>query len=397
MIVMLTNSAPLLYRTCNVSLSDTHGFFTKPFSMRDKTMKKSLIALAALSTLAGTAFAQTAITIYGVVDAGIVYDNSSARNWKLDSGNQSGSRIGFKGSEDLGGGMSAIFNLENGFNSDNGTLGQPTPTNASRLFGRQAWVGLKAGFGSVKLGRQLSPLYVAMDQIDPFRIGLAGNAQRAFGYGLYNTDPFLRIDNAISFSVPDMSGITGSVIYGFGEQAGAFANGRTAGLGLGYANGPINVQFAYQDSNTITLTGVSSAGATTATSLSNAFGTSADLRTLLVGGYYDFGVAKAHLAYADTHVDTAATSTKDRNWMLGISAPLGGAGTVMASWNRNDIRDIASGKSNQYAIGYSHALSKRTNLYTSIGYTKNDSNVNLNAAGNGQSDRLFNVGVRHLF
>ncbi|QDZ30627.1 porin [Noviherbaspirillum sp. UKPF54] len=352
-------------------------------------MKKSLIALAVLSSLAGTAFAQTNITVYGVVDAGVVYDNNGAgRNWKLDSGNQSGSRIGFKGTEDLGGGLSALFNLENGFNTDNGTLAQSNAT-TTRLFGRQAWVGLKGGFGSVKLGRQLSPLYVAMDQVDPFRIGLAGNAQKAFGYGLYNTDPFLRVDNTLSYSLPDMSGVTGTVSYSFGEAPGAFADGRTAGVGLGYANGPINVQFAYQRSNTVALAG-SQATAFAAT------GATPDLRTALLGGYYDFGVAKAHLAYGDTKID-GPTSLKNRNWLVGVSAPVGGAGTVMASWNRNDIRDITGGKSNQYAIGYSHALSKRTNLYTSIGYTRNDSNVRLNAATNGDSDRLFNIGVRHLF
>lgn len=356
-------------------------------------MKKSLIALALMGAFAGTAFAQTNITLYGVVDAGIVYDNggdAAGRAWRLDSGQQSGSRLGFKGTEDLGSGLSAIFVLENGFNTDVGTQAQ-----GGRLFGRQAWVGLKGGFGSVKLGRQLSPLYTALDQIDPFRIGLAGNAQKAFGYGLYNTDPFLRTDNTLSYSAPDVGGFNGTVSYAFGEQAGAFSNNRTAGLGIGYANGPINVQFAYQDSKTVTLTGGSTT-APTATALSTVFGGTPDLRTALIGGSFDFGMAKAHLAYADSRAETGTATLKDRNWMLGVSAPVG-AGNVMASWNRNDIRDISGGKSNQYALGYTHALSKRTNLYTSFAYTRNDSNVRLNSFGNGESDRLFNVGVRHLF
>lgn len=356
-------------------------------------MKKSVIALAVLGTVTGAAFAQTNITIYGVVDAGIVYDNNgdpAGRTWKLDSGNQSGSRLGFKGTEDLGSGLSAIFTLENGFNSDNGTLAQSNAT-TTRLFGRQAWAGLKGNFGAVRLGRQLSPLYTAMDQIDPFRIGLAGNAQKVFGYGLYNTDPFLRIDNTLSYSSPDISGFSGIVSYGFGEVPGAFANNRSAALGLAYATGPVNVQFAYQKSNTAGLPG------TAPGSLGAVFGTVADLRTALIGGYYDFGVAKAHLAYADSKVDSGPSSLKNRNWLLGVSAPVGPAGTVMASWNRNDVKDISAGKSDQYAIGYTHALSKRTNLYTSIAYTKNDDNVRLNAFANGESDRLFNVGVRHLF
>lgn len=356
-------------------------------------MKKSLIALAVLGAFAGTAFAQTSITIYGIVDAGVVYDNNgdpAGKTWRLDSGNQSGSRLGFRGIEDLGSGLSAIFTLENGFNSDNGTLAQSNAT-TTRLFGRQAWVGLKGNFGAVKLGRQLSPLYTAMEQIDPFRITLAGNAQKAFGYGLYITDPFLRIDNNLSYSSPDVSGFSGIVSYGFGEVPGSFANNRSAALGLGYAAGPVNVQFVYQKSNTVGLPGA------TPGTLGAVFGAAADLRTALIGGYYDFGVAKAHLAYGDTKVDSGPASLKDRNWLLGVSAPVGPAGTVMASWNRNDLRDIPSGKSNQYAIGYTHALSKRTNLYTSFAYTRNDSNVRLNAFTNGEGDRLFNVGVRHLF
>lgn len=357
-------------------------------------MKKSLIALAILGAFTGTAFAQTNITIYGIVDAGIVYDNNdpAGKTWRLDSGIQSGSRLGFKGTEDLGGGLSAIFNLENGFNIDNGTLGQSTPT-TSRLFGRQAWVGLKGGFGAVKLGRQLSPLYTAMYDVDPFHIGLAGNAQKAFGYGLYNTDPFLRIDNTLSYSSPDISGFNGIVSYGFGEVPGAFSNNRNAALGLAYVSGPINVQFVYQDSKTVTLPG------TTPGSLGAIFSPIANLRTAFIGGYYDFGVAKAHLAYADSKADSTVTSAslKNKNWLLGVSAPVGPVGTVMASWIRNDLSDISDGISNQYAIGYTHALSKRTNLYTSVGYTKNDRNVHLNSVVNGESDRLFNVGVRHLF
>lgn len=374
-------------------------------------MKKSLLALAVLSAFAGAASAQTNITVYGIVDAAVTYDNSGAgRNWTLDSSpaggtNQSGSRLGFKGTEDLGSGTSAIFLLENGFGADDGTLKQ-----GGRLFGRQAWVGLKADFGEVKLGRQLSPLYSALDQVDPFRIGFAGNAQRAFGYGLYGSDPLARIDNSVSYSITT-SGVTAIVDYGFGEQAGAFSNNRTVAAGVGYANGPINVQLVYQSSNTVGLaTGATTTtaaaagspavvfGATTAgTGIGATTAASDRLRTAFIGGYYDLGVAKVHLAYGDTKVDSTAGSVKDRNWMLGVSAPVGPAGNVMASWNRNDVRDIAGGKSNQYALGYTHALSKRTDLYTSLAYTRNDSNVRLNSTAIGQSDRLFNVGVRHLF
>jgi predicted porin len=352
-------------------------------------MKKSLIALAVLGAAAGAASAQNNVTVYGVVDAGIAYTNNgnpAGKTLSENSGMQSGSRLGFKGSEDLGGGLSAIFTLENGFNVDDGTMG-----NGGRLFGRQAWVGLNGDFGTVKLGRQQTALYGALLQVDPFQINLAGNAQKVFGYGLYAADPLSRTDNTVSYATHNIAGFSGSLSYGFGEKAGDNSAGRNIGVGAAYANGPINVQFAYQKSNTAALTG---APATT-------FGAaSADLKAAFIGGTYDFGVAKAHLAYADNKIELAGTSQKDRNWLLGVSAPVGAAGTVMASYVRNDVKDIDQGKSNQYALGYSYAMSKRTNLYTSYSYLKNDNRVSLNAytgATGGESVRLFNVGVRHQF
>ncbi len=353
-------------------------------------MKKSLVALAVLGAFAGAAYAQSSITVYGVVDAGVGYrkdGNPAGNTFALESGQQSGSRIGFKGREDLGGGLSAIFTLESGFNLDDGTSGQN-----NRLFGRQAWVGLAGNFGTVKLGRQQTALYSALSTIDPFGIGLAGNAQRVFGYGLYAADPLSRTDNTLSYTTANYGGFSGSLSYGFGEKAGDNNANRNVGVGAQYVNGPINVQFAYQKSNTALLTGQVTTG------LGLAADTQADVTAALIGGTYDFGIAKAHLAYADNKIELLGQDVKDRNWLLGVSAPVGQAGTVLASYTRNDIKDLNQGKSDQYAIGYTHALSKRTNLYTSYSYTKNDENVRLNGAfANGESVSLFNVGVRHAF
>ncbi|KIF81166.1 porin [Noviherbaspirillum autotrophicum] len=351
-------------------------------------MKKSLLALAVLGAFAGAASAQTNVTIYGVVDAGIAFDNGSkdaGKIWALQSGQQSGSRLGFKGTEDLGGGLSAVFTLENGFSVDDGVQGQ------GALFGRQAWVGLQGQFGSVKLGRQYTSIYNALNVIDPFGINLAGNAQKIFGNGQYATDRLQRVNNTISYTSNNYSGFTGGVNYGFGEVAGSNTTGRDVGVALSYVNGPINVQYAYNKSTANpTATGTNA-------------GTVTDLTANFIGATYDFGVAKAHVAFADNKSDTVGTSTKDRNWLLGVSAPVGAAGTVMASWIRDDVKDVAGAKTNLYAIGYSHALSKRTNLYTSFGYTKNDTAASLSEYGStgtqtaGESDRLFNVGVRHTF
>lgn len=349
-------------------------------------MRRKIFGLALL-TVSGVALAQTNLTIYGVVDAAITYDNNVSapdgdRTWRLQSGQQSGSRIGFRGREDLGGGLGAIFTLENGFNIDDGTLGQ-----GNRIFGRQAWVGLNGGFGEVRLGRQQTPLYYALNEIDPFKINMAGNSQRIFGSGLYLSDPLNRSDNTVTYATPSFGGLGVSVGYGFGETPGDTSTGRQLLAGASYVNGPINLQFAFQGARDATL-------ATSAAALATGV---ADLRTAFLGGSYDFGMAKAHLGFAETRIEPlAGDEVKNRNYLVGASVPLG-AGTVLASYIRNDARDIDEGKSDQYAVGYTHPLSKRTNLYTSYSYTKNDDAVRVNAFAPGESGHIFNVGVRHQF
>jgi predicted porin len=341
-------------------------------------MKKSLLALAVLGAFAGAASAQTNVTIYGVADVGISRNDSGAATndttWSMDSGIQSGSRLGFKGTEDLGGGLSAIFTLENGFGIDNGALGQQGASfsnpAANRLFGRQAFVGLSGGFGTVKFGRQFTPIFQALDSIDPFGTGLAGDISRVFSaYGV-------RMDNTINYSM-SAAGFSGQLAYGVGEVAGNTSGSRQIGLGLGYGNGPINVQFAYHDAN-------------------NAADTS-DMTTVLLGGTYDFRVVKAHLGLAQNETDAAGVTTaKSRDLMLGVSAPVG-AGTVLASFVRKDNRLVGNADADQWAIGYTHGLSKRTNLYTSYSRTKNDAGSALNSAGAGLDSNVFNVGIRHKF
>lgn len=120
-------------------------------------MKRSAIALAIIDLVSETAFAQTNVTIYGIVDLGVKYQAGLSPNghvWSLASGQQYGSRIGFRGTEDLGGGLSADFVFENGFNADDGSF-----NNGGRLFGRQMWAGLKGDAGAVYLGRQYSAIY----------------------------------------------------------------------------------------------------------------------------------------------------------------------------------------------------------------------------------------------
>jgi predicted porin len=355
-----------------------------------RIMKKALIAIAVLATLSNAAFAQNNVTIYGVVDAGINIDKQAAgKTWALQSGQQSGSRLGVKGKEKIGGGLSTIFALESGFAIDDGSL-----LLGGRLFGRQAWIGLDGSFGVVKLGRQYSAIYTALSEVDPFGLLQAGDMQRVFGYGLGKVDPISRSNNTISYTTANLSGFTAQVGYKFGETA-SFNAGSSKFAGLAYSRGSINLQLAYQNTNGVAL----GAAATQLGSIVASTGlgsATASVKNAFFGGTYDFGAAKAHFGFGDTKAE-AAGDARIRNYMMGVSAPAGRAGRVIASWNRNDVRDIENGKSNQYAIGYSYALSKRTNLYTSAGFTRNDSGVRLNALAAGDTDRQVQAGIRHTF
>ena len=337
-------------------------------------MKKSLVALSVLGAVAGAASAQTSVSIYGVVDAGVSYsDNGAATNsktWALGSGQQSGGNsLGFKGSEDLGGGLSAIFTLENGFNVDDGTQGQ------GALFGRQAFVGLNGGFGSVKLGRQYNPIRVSAEAIDPFGLGLAGNLKNVFEvYGE-------RANNTINYATPKLAGFSGQVAYGFGEVAGSTSASRQMGLAANYANGPVYVTLAYhnQDKSTDAITNKGSAKST------------------LLGGATTSAWPKCTAALPGTRATAAWwTMSTAGDWMLGVSAPFG-ASTVLASYiqHKDKLKDQSDAK--QWALGYTYSLSKRTNLYTSYAKISNDAQGMIGTRTAGASASTFNAGIRHKF
>jgi predicted porin len=329
-------------------------------------MKKSLLMLAVLGTFANIASAQTSTSIYGLVDAGIVGERGGPAGsvTKLTSGVQNGSRLGFKGNEDLGGGLSAKFLLEAGFNIDAGTSGQ-----GGILFGRQAYVGLGSGWGNILLGRQYTPQHLALDQIDPFGTGLAGNIENLFPVTI-------RMNNTIKYTTPEWSGFAGELAYGFGEVPGDNTANRQWGAAVGYAGGPIVAKLVYHRAE-------------------NALGTDNTHNTLL-GGKWDFGLAAIHLAYQE---DKGLGTIDNRNYMAGASAPIG-AGKVLVSYvNRND-RTGLNRDAHQWALGYIHTVSKRTNFYTSYGQMTNHNGSTLtvgNATETGSGDKAFNVGIRHLF
>lgn len=324
-------------------------------------MKKSLIALALLS--ASSAFAQSNVTIYGIVDASIANEKngSNASATRLDSGNQSGSRLGFKGSEDLGGGLKANFVLEAGYTLDDGASAQ------GALFGRQSYVGLAGGFGAVNLGRQKAPMYDVMDKLDPFHIGMAGDANRLFKTSV-------RVNNAITYFIPASNGFSGNVMYALGESAVSSSANKVLGLAFNYDNGPLETAFAYHKS--YDATGNDSA------------------RKTLLGANYNFGPVKAHASWQGNK----GTGRFDvRVWLLGATIPVSPSAAILVDYTRVSDKAINNADANQIAIGATYDLSKRTNLYTSYSRTSNDGAAKYNAAVNGATDKFFNVGVRHKF
>jgi hypothetical protein len=197
-------------------------------------MKKSLLALAALGTFAGVAHAQSSVTLYGIVDAGFVYNNNSAGSklYETSAGNLQGDRWGLRGTEDLGGGLKALFVLENGFNAYSGKLGQ-----GGDEFGRQAYVGLSSQFGTVTLGRQY-------DSVVDYTGALEVGSQWASFYAAHpgdldNMNNSNRVNNSIKYASANYSGITFGGLYSLGGVAGQFNRNQIFSAGLGYAQGPL--------------------------------------------------------------------------------------------------------------------------------------------------------------
>jgi len=343
-------------------------------------MKKSLLVAAILASLGTGAFAQSSVSIYGIMDAGYTRTSDGInKSSNITSGGESGSRLGFKGTEGLGQGLSANFVLESGINIDDGTTGtgiSGQQVQNNKVFGRQAWVGLNSNdLGAVKLGLQYTPLRVAVDTIDPFNVGFAGNALKTLGNGNYAE----RANRAATYSTPSFGGLSGQVEYGVTDNIGSSSTNRTRGAGINYDNGPLTVRFAYDDHNADTFTSSS--------------------RDLFLGATYDLGYMKAHAAVADRNVDDNNGLVVDRsarNYLVGVSAPFG-ASSVMASYIRNDVRHTSSADSDQVAVGYTYNFSPRTNVYGSYARYMNDSNASLNSAANGLNGNQVSAGIRHKF
>lgn len=346
-------------------------------------MKKTLLAAALLAGFAGAAHAQSSVTLYGIVDVGVGGNKVETAAGKDDtryglmSGVQSGSRWGLRGSEDLGNGLRANFQLESGFDVANGRSLQ-----GDRLFGRQAWGGLSGAWGEVRAGRQVT---VAADYFaftDPFGTGF----QQAGAGSTFSSNNTNRTDNTLAYFSPRFSGFQAGVGYSFNQSGGVASNDEQNNLvsvGLKYANGPLGLALTYDRA----LLGDDTAW-NTATD-------GHDPYNVQLGGTWDFNVVKAYAAasYTKHGYATDASNTFEgeniKSYLVGLSAPIGN-GSLFGSWQRADFSD-ADNKRDIYSIGYTYNMSKRTNLYAYYSYADEaffDDQYESSA---------YAVGIRHRF
>jgi predicted porin len=328
---------------------------------KEISMKKSLIALAVLGSVAGFAQAQSTVTLYGIADVWVGSQKSGLNGNSttlLGSGGFNGSRFGLTGSEDLGGGLKAVFKLEQGFNIDNGTQ-----SITGSAFGRQAYVGLAGGFGTVTFGN----VWSSMDDI----IGAANGAFDSAFSPLYSMSGSVhntyvdRPRNAVKYASPSFGGLSGSVTYGLDENSAVSQD--VVDFQLGYGAGPVGVSLAYQVSNNTT-----------------------DTERLLLNGSYDLGVAKLLATYGQ--VETGASKSKD--YQFGVDVPLSSALTLSGSYAQTkDNAALGNGKRTGFGIAAKYALSKRT--FTYVGLVDVESK---NGAGTKiDESRLYAVGMQHSF
>ena len=366
-------------------------------------MKKTLIAFAALSAIAGVAQAQSSVTLYGLVDAYIGQTSRevdstivASRVAKLkqnvvNGSGQNNSRWGMRGTEDLGGGMKGLFVLEGGFQPDTGAFATISQQGGG-LFGRQAWVGLSSGFGTVGLGRQYpayDDLRGATNMIYDSNFATTGTV---WGTGLQDYQN--RSSNSIKYTSPDFAGFSGAVTYGLGENKTATTGAESvASIHVKYANGPLLVGFAHQTEKQVISTAnslfVSLAPATV----------NSTRKYNMVGASYDFGVAKITAQYNQAkgqQINTTA-SASDKEVNVGVSVPFGAAaiaaGLSRAKSEGSGVGNDGTNKGTGVSLLGTYALSKRTNLYTGFLVTK----VEKANAATATKASTFGLGVKHLF
>jgi predicted porin len=380
-------------------------------------MKKSLIALAVLGAMSGAASAQSSVTLYGIFDIGIQWNELGAATgnpaspfasedvFGVESGYQSGSRFGLRGSEALGRNWNAIFTLEGGYDGSTGQSGQ-----GSRLFGRQIWAGLQhSGLGSFVAGRVATPSsgtgsFDLWGSVDPFATGWGINSLGS----TFIPSNALREDNAVLWASPTWAGFKLAASYSFninGNEVVPSGNNTTgATLAANWTWGPLMLAATYDVIG----------------KPDNAPAGTADQKMTQLGGTFDFKFLKIHGAYAiqdnvrfvqsgisgGSFQPTGIVGYDNNAYMLGVTVPLFG-GSLLGSYQTSDADSVVTGTTvfepdyNVWGIGYSYPFSRRTNMYIGYGQAEWDGTITTTPATVAPSQRFdrsqFAIGLRHLF
>ncbi|WP_211442667.1 porin [Collimonas humicola] len=327
-------------------------------------MNRKYLAAATLAALGATtsgAYAQTNVSIYGLIDTGIEYVNHANAGkdslLRLSSGAMNTSRIGFRGSEDLGGGLKAVFQLENGFKTDTGEF-----DSAGVLFNRQANVGLEGGFGRVVLGRSFTTTYDFILPFDPMGYSAQYSWVTSAGATGGRKDGMpTNLQNIVKYQGKFGDFKLGAT-YGFGETAGSASDSAKYDLGVGYESGPFRIALTYDRVN----------GAA-ASAASSAYDKATSIH--LAGNYQlgsNLSMSLGYRNYKKTLASNAPDLRSDFFWG-GASYKATPAVTLIGAIYYQNIKNVASGKDADpimYSVRGKYALSKRTDLYLSAAYAK---------------------------
>jgi predicted porin len=380
-------------------------------------MKKTLLALAVFGAFAGAASAQSSVTLYGRLDAGI--GRSDPKNGRVSdvdattgvfSGTQAGNRFGLRGSEDLGGGLRAIYRLESGFSLDDGTSAQ-----GGRLFGRQASVGLAGGFGTVVAGRfgafsSGTGEFDKFGDLDPFRTGV-GNLGFQATMASANA---LRTDNTVAYLTPNLAGFSAGAGYTFragGQELAGGSSKNNAGYTsyINYSAGPLYAVLTYDSFKLGEVAAVPALNISAEPRQSHLqVGASWDFKFMKVSAAYaneskQFALGPAGIGFANTVTGTSTSSgalqaagTDATAFALGVVVPLGAhrfAGSYQ-SRTADAIRTNEEGKRTVWTVGYEYSFSRRTNAYAYFGQVNDKDGYQIgNWGGVGQ---MF-AGLNHSF
>lgn len=354
-------------------------------------------ALAALALAAGTtAQAQTAtgstVTLYGIADAYVQVAHGASSLTRVQSGGLNGSRFGLRGSEDLGGGLRALFQIESGINLDDGTYGQ------NAFWGRQAWVGVSSSaLGQLSLGRQYGSIYNLTADFSEFTNGPIGASTAVIGgFGGYepvrgsantatgNGGPS-RNNNSIKYETPNFAGFKAGALLGLGEVSGGTNETRVTDIYGRYTSGPLDVMLSYVDDRSA------------ATALA--------VRTTSAAAAYSFGDWRLTGGAMSVN-DRSASNVDGEGYWVGGDYRFNGVHLVKAQYVVSKLKD-GDGKTQALGVGYQYDFSKRTAVYTSltrfenegVGYT-NRWATSVPAGLSSATDRNiteFVAGIRHSF